>query len=56
MLFLEVNNIKVFKKKLQSLNISYRARDANSQVKKPILSNYKFKYAASNGKSEEEVK
>lgn len=53
LLFLEVNNFTAFKKKIQALNISYRARVSNqgNQQKKILPSNYKFKFTAAGGKS-----
>ena len=53
LLFLEVNNLTAFKKKIQALNISYRARVSNqgNQQKKILPSNYKFKFTAAGGKS-----
>ena len=55
LLFMEVNNSIVFKKKMASLNISYRVKgNQEKQKKEPV--NYKFKYMPNNGKSKEQIK
>ena len=44
--------MKAFRKKMETLNIAYRPNKASSSIKKPELKDYKFKYGASNGRSE----
>ena len=54
-MFLEVNNFAAFKKKIASLGISYRVKGKNP-IKKQVPTDYKFKFAPTNGKSREDVK
>ena len=52
---MDVHDHVAFRNKMKLMNIVYQPKGP-SETKKPVLSNYKFKYKATNGKSEEEVK
>ena len=53
---MEIATYSSFKEKMKKLNIKVRTKANPSQPFKKELPNYKFKYAPTNGKTEDQIK